>query len=129
MAEGGDAVSAILLAFQKTIAALAVSIENETVKQQAINDATRNIGILLATLAAGAPDSQIHDMILDALDAKFKELAGRPVPKKCCAWCKHESVPLMRCSGCMKVRYCSVECQKHHRKEHKPDCKKGPCAV
>ncbi len=44
----------------------------------------------------------------------------------CCASCgkaEVDDVKLKICTGCNLVRYCSVECQKNHRKQHKKACK------
>jgi hypothetical protein len=45
----------------------------------------------------------------------------------CCASCgiaEVDNITLKRCTACKSVRYCSVECQKKHRSQHKRDCKK-----
>ena len=45
----------------------------------------------------------------------------------CCASCgvaESDDIKLKKCNGCHLVRYCGVECQKAHRKQHKRDCKK-----
>jgi hypothetical protein len=44
----------------------------------------------------------------------------------CCASCgkaEVDDVKLKQCA-CKLVRYCSVECQKNHRSQHKKACKK-----
>ena len=44
-----------------------------------------------------------------------------------CANCGSESsdtVKLKNCTACRLVKYCSVDCQRAHRKEHKGECKK-----
>ena len=44
-----------------------------------------------------------------------------------CANCgKHgsDAVKLKHCTACRLVRYCGVDCQKAHRKQHKKACKK-----
>jgi len=35
-----------------------------------------------------------------------------------------DTVKLKKCNACQLVKYCSVECQKAHRKQHKKACKK-----
>ena len=43
-----------------------------------------------------------------------------------CANCgkgEEESVSLKKCSACMSVRYCSADCQKAHRTQHKQECR------
>ena len=35
-----------------------------------------------------------------------------------------DDIILKRCNGCYLVRYCSIKCQKDHRKQHKRTCKK-----
>eukprot|EP00985_Skeletonema_marinoi_P026737 scaffold20984_cov139-Skeletonema_marinoi.AAC.1 len=45
----------------------------------------------------------------------------------CCASCGIagvDDVKLKKCTACYLVRYCSVECQKEHRPQHKRACKK-----
>ena len=45
----------------------------------------------------------------------------------CCANCGKESsdaVKLKNCNACRLVKYCGVDCQKIHRKQHKVECKK-----
>ncbi|EJK48311.1 hypothetical protein THAOC_32904 [Thalassiosira oceanica] len=47
-------------------------------------------------------------------------------PAEVCANCAIESsdaVKLKDCTACRLVKYCSVECQKAHRKQHKKACK------
>jgi hypothetical protein len=39
-----------------------------------------------------------------------------------CAWCKDVRDNNKKCGRCRKVVYCGVECQKLHRKQHKPHC-------
>ena len=47
-------------------------------------------------------------------------------PADACANCGKESnaVKLKNCKACHLVKYCSVDCQKTHRKQHKGACKK-----
>ena len=40
-----------------------------------------------------------------------------------CASCEAEALTLKKCSGCLTVSYCSLECQKSHWKTHKSICK------
>ena len=45
----------------------------------------------------------------------------------CCASCGiagGDDVKLKNCNGCYLVKYCGVDCQKAHRKQHKRACKK-----
>ena len=45
----------------------------------------------------------------------------------CCACCgkaEVDDVKLKICTACKLVKYCSVECQKNHRPQHKKACKK-----
>jgi len=49
------------------------------------------------------------------------------VPVEVCANCGKESsdaVKLKNCNACLLVKYCGVDCQKTHRKQHKEACKK-----
>src|SRR5210317_1634235 len=45
----------------------------------------------------------------------------------CCACCgkaEVDEVKLKICTACRLVKYCSVECQKNHRPQHKKACRK-----
>eukprot|EP00984_Skeletonema_dohrnii_P021334 scaffold10642_cov155-Skeletonema_dohrnii-CCMP3373.AAC.1 len=44
----------------------------------------------------------------------------------CCAACgtSVHDIKLEKCDGCKSVRYCSVQCQRDHRPQHKKECKK-----
>ena len=45
----------------------------------------------------------------------------------CCASCgiaEIDDIKLLPCDGCDLVRYCSDECQRNHKLEHKEACKK-----
>ena len=45
----------------------------------------------------------------------------------CCASCgiaEGDNTKLKDCSACHLVKYCGVECQRKHRKEHKAECKR-----
>jgi len=44
----------------------------------------------------------------------------------CCAACgikEVDDIKLKNCNACYLVKYCSIECQKNHRKQHKKECK------
>ncbi|KXN92527.1 hypothetical protein AN958_05382 [Leucoagaricus sp. SymC.cos] len=41
-----------------------------------------------------------------------------------CGWCGNPSASLRKCSGCTKIRYCDVHCQKSAWSSHKKACKK-----
>jgi hypothetical protein len=50
----------------------------------------------------------------------------------CCASCGKaavDDVQLKMCTACKLVKYCSVECQKNHRKQHKKACKKRAAEI
>ncbi len=50
----------------------------------------------------------------------------------CCASCgkaEVDDVKLKICTACKLVKYCSVECQKNHRPQHKKACKKRAAEV
>jgi len=57
---------------------------------------------------------------------KCKEMNERRLnPRKfdVCASCGKSNAK-QQCTGCMKTRYCSRECQMSHWSEHKEECKK-----
>ena len=41
-----------------------------------------------------------------------------------CGKAEIDDIKLKKCTACKLVKYCSVECQKNHRKQHKKACKK-----
>ena len=41
-----------------------------------------------------------------------------------CGIAESDDIKLKKCNGCYLVKYCSVKCQKEHRKKHKKECKK-----
>ena len=41
-----------------------------------------------------------------------------------CGVAGSDDIKLKDCSACHLLKYCSVKCQKDHRKQHKTDCKK-----
>ena len=41
-----------------------------------------------------------------------------------CGTAGSDDVKLKKCTACYLVRYCSVKCQKDHRKQHKKECRK-----
>ncbi len=50
----------------------------------------------------------------------------------CCACCgkaEVDDVKLKICTACKLVKYCSVECQKNHRPQHKRACKKRAAEI
>ena len=50
----------------------------------------------------------------------------------CCASCGaagSDDIKLMKCTACYLVRYCSVKCQKEHRKQHKKECRRRAAEI
>ena len=45
-------------------------------------------------------------------------------PTKLCSACGKESDALKKCTACKCVWYCDKDCQKHHRGEHKEECRR-----
>mmetsp|Transcript_25206 Transcript_25206/g.36017 ORF Transcript_25206/g.36017 Transcript_25206/m.36017 type:complete len:332 (+) Transcript_25206:206-1201(+) len=41
-----------------------------------------------------------------------------------CGIAEVDSIKMKNCAACYLVRYCSIECQRHHWSKHKRDCKK-----
>ena len=41
-----------------------------------------------------------------------------------CGIAENDDIKLKKCNGCYLVKYCGIECQKTHRKQHKRECKK-----
>lgn len=46
-----------------------------------------------------------------------------------CAACGTDGDGLKTCTACKLVKYCSVTCQKNHRRKHKKDCKKRAAEI
>jgi hypothetical protein len=60
------------------------------------------------------------------IDYRFL-MSGAEEKIMCCASCgiaEGDDIKLKTCTACKSVRYCGVKCQKEHRPQHKPDCKK-----
>src|SRR6056300_476560 len=57
--------------------------------------------------------------------ATWKKIAIRKRPN--CG--KGEGCQLKKCSACKMVQYCSVDCQKAHRPQHKRECKKRAAEI
>ena len=54
------------------------------------------------------------------------------VDVSCCASCgkaQEDNVKLKICTACKLVKYCSVDCQKNHRSQHKKACKKRAAEI
>src|SRR5210317_1308090 len=50
----------------------------------------------------------------------------------CCANCGKagvDDIKLKNCTACKLVKYCSIECQKNHRPQHKKACKKRAAEI
>ena len=45
-----------------------------------------------------------------------------PLRIRCCAKKCHQKEGTLTCSSCRAVRYCSVECRRHHWSQHKVHC-------
>ncbi|KZT03168.1 uncharacterized protein LAESUDRAFT_744706 [Laetiporus sulphureus 93-53] len=55
----------------------------------------------------------------------YLETIGRDPAAHKCFVCRGKGKPkLLACTGCLKVRYCSRDCQKKHWKVHKLQCKR-----
>ena len=71
-----------------------------------------------------------HTAVYLGLGLQLSAMNDAPGSKggdEACANCgKHESdaVKLKNCTACRLVKYCGVDCQKAHRKQHKKACKK-----
>jgi hypothetical protein len=69
----------------------------------------------------------LKNVWLSEASVKFKSLETLEMDSslhlfaKRCSNCE-AFVPTKTCSGCKSVRYCSIECQKEHWKEHKSSC-------
>src|SRR5210317_634831 len=57
---------------------------------------------------------------------------GEEAADEVCASCgkaEVDNVKLKNCTACKLVKYCSVECQKYHRPQHKKACKKRAAEI
>lgn len=64
------------------------------------------------------PQFVAHESMKKMFNLDFPELPS----KESCYVCKNVDVPLLKCSTCLAIYYCSSECQKGHWKSHKKDC-------
>ncbi len=125
-------ITAALVAHRRTLNIMSSGIEDESDREKARNAALLDMTYICHALGFSISDD--HSGLLDVyvaagrkLDARIDHLTDLKLfhsNRKHCAKCLSRNVPLMKCSGCMKVRYCSVECQREDRKKHKPMCKK-----
>src|SRR5210317_2234492 len=63
---------------------------------------------------------------MNAASDEEEKAAGSDVVM-CCTCCgkpADDDIKLKICTACKLVKYCSVECQKNHRSQHKKACKK-----
>ena len=82
------------------------------------------LGILLRTAHKNSIENQEEKNSSLTRSVPFT-MSG--VPNEACANCGKESrdaVELKNCAACRLVKYCSVDCQRTHRKHHKVACKK-----
>ena len=75
----------------------------------------------------GVGDVEI--LLLCELDAAVMSAAAESeidMMQRCasCGITGGDDIKLKRCTACHLVKYCSVKCQKDHRKQHKKECKK-----
>src|SRR6056300_1315293 len=47
----------------------------------------------------------------------------------CCGKAEVDDIKLKICTACKLVKYCSIECQKNHRPQHKKACKKRAAEI
>ena len=85
----------------------------------------RPLLLLLSTSLSGGRDHcKLNNM--SAVDEETAETI------LCCASCGKaavDDVKLKICTACKLVKYCSVECQKNHRPQHKKACKKRAAEI
>jgi hypothetical protein len=46
-----------------------------------------------------------------------------------CGRAEVDDIKLKKCTACKVVKYCGVDCQKNHRKQHKKECKKRAAEI
>src|SRR6056300_307543 len=79
------------------------------------------VGIIFITIAVGS-------WRINIISSSTEQTAGT----MCCANCgkpEVDEVKLKICTRCELVTYCSVDCQKNHRKKHKKTCKKRAAEI
>jgi tetratricopeptide (TPR) repeat protein len=70
----------------------------------------------------------------DAVEDRLSDMAsdGEVVADEVCANCSKaavDNIKLKICTACKLVKYCSVDCQKNHRPQHKKACKKRAAEI
>ncbi len=70
-----------------------------------------------------------HCILNNNMSAVDEEATGGMM---CCAFCgkvEVDEVKLKICTACKLVKYCTVDCQKNHRSQHKKACKKRAAEI
>lgn len=99
--------------------------------RDSVNDYAQREWLGLAEVAGRAPCPADHlDAIRERLCSRFETN-----PARVCVSCgtvpwrlKTDATgawPVSRCGGCLRVWYCSVDCQRAHRATHRADCVQG----
>ncbi len=85
--------------------------------------------LMVATPTSGESTEERDHCKLNNMSAVDEEAADTTT---CCASCgkaEVDDVKLKICTACKLVKYCSVECQKNHRQQHKKACKKRAAEI
>jgi len=62
-------------------------------------------------------------IVMSAAEDKETKLGAVTMSCASCGKTGADDVKLKICTACKLVKYCSVECQKNHRPQHKKACK------
>lgn len=124
-------IAATLVVLNRVTDIMAPWIKDEADRKKAVDEATRDVSVLLMTL--GFDVSNLPEGFMEAQADISKEMYVNldhclEIFKrvKYCAKCLTTLGSLDRCSGCNNASYCSAECQRADRNDHELTCKMDP---
>ena len=85
------------------------------------------VGVSVSSVSDPNAVRPLEPKLIDKSLAMALQFAYSDVGALLCAWCARGGV-VSPCAGCGVAKYCNVDCQKAHWKQHKPACKLAKAA-